>query len=106
MKVDQTGSVGKGIKVETPNSQKPFELEGIVEAEKKLKGISKEKVKLSEKAELAKRLVEVAKAAPDTRKDKIEKLKKEIDSGSYFRPSMAVAEKIIQETIELLKPSQ
>lgn len=106
MKVDGTGSVGKGIKVETPNAQKPFELEGVAEAEKKLKGVSKETVELSERAELAKRLTEAAKAAPDIRKDKIEQLKREIESGSYSRPSKAIAEKMIQETVDFLKPTQ
>jgi len=106
MKIEGAGSV-KGSKVGATPSQKPFELEAAAkEPEKTIKGVSKEKVELSKLTELANKLVEAAKAAPDVRKEKVAQLKAEIDSGTYTRPPRAIAEKIIQEAVEFLKPSK
>ena len=104
MKVEGAGSV-KGPKVEAPRSQEPFKLgpaDGTSTA-KALKGAHKESVELSERAELADKLMEAARAAPDVRRDLVARLKREIESGTYHRPTESIVEKLLQEESEILK---
>ncbi|HDH96765.1 MAG TPA: flagellar biosynthesis anti-sigma factor FlgM [Proteobacteria bacterium] len=108
MKVEGAGSV-KGPRVEASRTQKPFDLESagdVAKVARALKGVHKEKVKLSGWTELADELLDAARSAPDVRHDLVARIKSEIEGGTYHRPTEAIAERIVQEEIEFLKHSK
>ena len=52
---------------------------------------------ISDNARLMQHATEIANAAPDVRKDKVEALKKAIASGTYHVDSAAIADKLVDE---------
>ena len=57
--------------------------------------LSKDKVILSSRADEVRKLTELAKSVPDVRRDKIEAIRKRIESGTYRVPARSVAKSII-----------
>ncbi len=57
----------------------------------------KDKISLSEKAREISELKSLIDQLPDIRRDKVEAVKKAIDTGTYNFDSMKVAEKILEE---------
>jgi len=57
----------------------------------------RDKISLSGKAQEINELKQIIKDMPDIRTDKVDQLKKAIDSGSYNIDSYKVAEKILEE---------
>lgn len=60
------------------------------------------RIELSPKAQEAKRIKELAKAAPDVDMEKVEKFRKLIDEGKYKVDSKAVADRMIDQELEIL----
>lgn len=73
--------------------------EGMDKSEKIARGEG-ERVNISEKAKVIQRAVDLVKMSPDMRIEKVSKLKKEIEEGSYFVPSEKIADRIVKQTIE------
>lgn len=61
---------------------------------------SKDVVSISFKAEEMRKAVEVAKASPDIRSEKVKVLKEEVERGTYSVRSDKVAEKVIGSVLE------
>jgi negative regulator of flagellin synthesis FlgM len=77
------------------------ELKKNQEAERKdesqSSGNQKDKISLSGRAQEINELKGIIENLPDIRTDKVEEIKKAIDSGTYNFDSMKVAEKILEE---------
>ncbi len=58
------------------------------------------KVELSPRAQEAKRIKEIAMAAPDVDTEKVERLRKLIDAGNYKVDAQAVADRMVDEHLE------
>lgn len=58
-----------------------------------------EQVSLSSKARDIQRATEVVRSSPDVRTEKVSKIKKEIESGTYKPDSDVIAEKILKDII-------
>ncbi len=58
------------------------------------------KVELSPRAQEAKRIKDLAMAAPDVNMEKVERLRKLIDEGKYQVDAQAVADKMVDEHLE------
>ena len=63
-------------------------------------GIDATKVELSPRAQEAKRIKELAMAAPDVNMEKVERLRKLIDEGKYKVDAQAVADRMVDEHLE------
>lgn len=66
-----------------------------------LAGAGATKVDLSDRALEAKRIKELATAAPDIDMEKVEKFRKLIDEGKYKVDAQAVADKMVDDHMEL-----
>lgn len=60
------------------------------------------RIELSPKAQEAKRIKELAKSAPDVDMEKVEKFRKMIDEGKYKVDAKAVADRMIDQELEIL----
>lgn len=58
------------------------------------------KVDVSDRAQEAKRIKEIATAAPDVDMEKVEKFRRLIDSGQYKVDAKSVADKMVDEHLE------
>lgn len=62
-------------------------------------GQTSAKVQLSDRAQEAKKIKEIALAAPDVDQAKVEKFRKLIDEGKYVVDSKAVADRMVDEQL-------
>ena len=60
------------------------------------------RIDLSPKAQEAKRIKELAKAAPDVDMEKVEKFRQLIDEGKYKVDAKAIADRMIDQELEIL----
>lgn len=61
------------------------------------RGQSGASVEISERAQLMKQAMDIAKNTPDIRKDKIESLKKSIKEGTYQVENSLIADRLVDE---------
>ena len=86
-----------------PPSQHPIEKTSktapavMKELEKTAEKSPSAKVELSESAQLIQKAVELTKASPDIRKDKIASLKASIKDGSYKVETSKIADKLVDD---------
>lgn len=59
-----------------------------------------DKIKISEKARNLSKALDAVKSAPETRKSKIESLKKEIQNNNYKVDTQKLADKMVKDSIE------
>lgn len=62
-----------------------------------IRGQSGASVEISERAQLMKQAMDIAKNTPDVRKDKIESLKKSIKEGTYQVENSLIADRLVDE---------
>lgn len=102
-KVGQNLNLVDGAKVDraktsaTPSGATPAKLDALAE----LGTNSSSKVDVSPKAQQAKRIKELAMAAPDVDEAKVAKFRQMIDEGKYKVDARAVADRLVDEQLAM-----
>ncbi len=99
-KVGQNINMVDGVKQEKADGTRSVKDAKNSIGEAALSDTGATKIDLSDRAQEAKRIQELATAAPDVDTEKVEKFRRLIDSGEYKVDAKAVADKMVDEHLE------
>lgn len=100
MKVDGKPPVGVGGYLrEVSRPEKPESARESKNGRKPPLSVKDEKVEISQEALLVRELVEKAKALPEVREELVERLRAEIQKGTYEPPLKEVASRLLSEAL-------
>ncbi len=100
-KIGQSLNLVDGAKTDKANDAKSGLMKGVQSQNSLFQGNEATKVDVSSRAQDAQRIKELAMAAPDVDMQKVEKFRKLIDAGQYKVDAKAVADRMVDEHLDL-----
>jgi len=97
MKVSNQSPLQSQIIEKSKEAGTPSKVSSDISRADGTRGQTGAEIEISERAQLMKQAMELARNTPDVRKDKIESLKKSVKDGTYQVDSSKVADRLVEE---------